>query len=169
MITLPKSRPVLARRLAGAALVGAALATLTATPMAASASGHTCASDDICYYNSANYLADPPTGTGVVNPWGAVSGNYYSLKGDVEPHTYNNPDVCNQAFALTARCDENDTISSMKNKSSNRKVRLFNDIHYSGSYQTVSPLTSLSQVRNNDQISSFCWNDGVSGASLCYF
>lgn len=157
-----------------AAVSGGALAALAVAPSVANASGHTCASGDACYYNSANYAADPTNGTGVVNPWSAVSSNYFDLDGSTDytnpnypsPHTYNNPDICNTNAFWAAQhiCNENDTISSVKNRKS-ISLRLYNDAFYSGSYQTMSSLTSLSQVRNNDQISSFCW----SGTGQCNF
>lgn len=149
-----------------AAMSGVALAASMAAPVAANASVHTCVAGDICVYNSASYQADPPSGGGVVNPWNAITGNYYDLDGATDPtnpnapspHTYNNPDVCNTnvIFAASKACNENDSISSVKNRNSSRDLRLFNDAFYRGSYQTMSALTSLSQVRNNDQITSFC-------------
>jgi hypothetical protein len=104
-----------------------------------------------------------------VNPWSAVAGNYPNLNGGASPHTYNNPDVCNNVYAFYGPCNENDTISSVKNTSSTRKVRLFNNASYSGGFQTVGLLTNVSQVNYNDQISSFCWNDGTAGVGACSF
>lgn len=138
-------------------------------PGVASAAGHTCSSNNICYFNSANLAADPVNQPIAVNPWGAVSGNYPNLYSFPEPHTYNNPEVCNQTFALTAQCNENDTISSAENTSSTRKVRLYNNASYSGGFQTLGVGTTVGQVTYNDQTSSFCWNDGSAGVSACRF
>lgn len=157
------------RRMIAAAVFGAGLAVAFSTPTAATASGHKCSSDNICYYNNAGFAADPPDGSGVVNPWSAVDGNYPDLNGGASPHTYNNPDVCNNVYAFYPPCNENDTISSVKNTSSGRKVRLYNNASYSGGFQTVGTLTNVSQVSYNDQISSFCWNDGSAGVSACSF
>lgn len=165
-----KARRSPARRLVAAAALGAGLALAVATPMAANAAGHTCSSNNICFYNNSDWLADPPDGTGVVNPWSAVAGNYPNLNDSrVSPHTYNNPDVCNNVYAFYFLCNENGTISSVKNTSSTRRLRLFNDANYSGGFQTLNSLIWVSIVAHNDQISSFCWNDGTAGVSACSF
>lgn len=164
-----KARSTTARHMITALALGVGLATAVATPIAANAAGHTCSSNNACYYNSAGFAADPPNGTGVVNPWSAVSGNYPNLNGGASPHTYNNPDVCNNVYAFYPPCNENDTISSVKNTSSTRKLRFYNNASYSGGFQTVGLLTNVSQVAYNDQISSFCWNDGSAGVSACSF
>lgn len=164
-----KARHTSARRLIAAVALGAGLATAVVTPIAANADGHTCSSNNACFYNSAGYAADPPDGLGVTNPWGAVAGNYLNLDGGAIPHTYNNPDVCNNTHSFYYACNENDTISSVKNTSSTRYVRFYNNGSYSGGFQTIFPLTSSPQVTYNDQISSFCWNDGTAGVSACSF
>lgn len=157
------------RRIIVAAALGGSLAVAVATPMAATAAGHTCDANNICYFNSHNRLHDPPDGTGVVNPWSAVAGNYPNLNGGASPHTYNNPDVCNNVYAFYPACNENDTISSLENTSSTRKVRIYNDANYSGGFQTFGVNTVTNQVTYNDQTSSFCWNDGTAGVSACSF
>lgn len=162
-------RRSMTRRLVAVAAFSAGLAMAIVTPVAAYAAGHTCSSNNVCYYNSAGFAADPPGGAGVVNPWGAVAGNYLNLNGYASPHTYNNPDVCNNVYAFYPPCNENDTISSVKNTSSSRKLRLYNNASYSGGFQTIWTLSSDNLVTYNDQISSFCWNDGSAGVSACSF
>lgn len=165
----PRQRSGVLRLIAAVAL-GAGLATAVVTPIAANAAGHTCSSNNACFYNSAGFAADPPSGLGVTNPWGAVAGNYPNLYSPYpSPHTYNNPDVCNNTHALYFACNENDTISSVKNTSSTRKLRFYNNASYSGGFQTISVLGNDNQVTYNDQISSFCWNDGTAGVSACSF
>ena len=85
-----------------------------------------------------------------------------------EPHTYNNPESCNQWNALAYQCDLNDTISSVKNTSTYRSLRVYNNANYSGGYQTLYIGQRDSQVTYNDQISSECWNYNAT-VSACKF
>ncbi|MFT4051910.1 MAG: hypothetical protein QM677_06625 [Microbacterium sp.] len=160
MANVPRRRSRTLIRTLGAAVFGMIAAT-SVIPIAANASGHSCSSGDVCVFNNASFDADPEGGLGVTNPWSAFSGGYYNMSSWPSPHTYNNPDVCNNVYAFWAICNLNDTISAAKNKDSTYKVRLFNDAGYSGNYQTLRPLTSDSQVTYNDQISSECWNAGT--------
>lgn len=157
--TRPDRIRSLLNMITAAAAVGV-VAAATFTPIIASAAGHTCVSGDVCVYNQSGLRADSPTATSALWPWSAFNGGYANMN-NWPPHTYNNPDTCNNIQGFAARCNLNDTISSARNRDATYKVRLFNDAHYSGSYQTVSPLTSVSQVIHNDQISSLCWNAGT--------
>jgi hypothetical protein len=97
----------------------------------------------------------------VLHPWSAFDGSYGNMN-NWPPHTYNNPDTCNNIQGYAPKCNLNDTISGAKNRDATYKVRLFNDAYYSGAYQTIYPLTSVTQVAYNDRISSLCWNAGDS-------
>lgn len=145
------------RKYAITTAIGVATA-LAFAPLAANAIGHTCVSGDVCFYNNASFNADPPNGLGVTNPWSAISGNYYNMHNWPEPHTYNNPDVCNNTHALFAICNINDSVSAAKNKSTQKNVRLYTDAGYSGNYQTILRGSSTTQVTYNDQTSSIYWS-----------
>jgi len=96
----------------------------------------------------------------VVNPWSAINSNYANMYNFPSPHTYNNPDVCNNVWAGLAACNINDTISSEKNRDASYSLRLYNDANFSGGFETLGPLNSVNRVTYNDQITSFCWNTG---------
>lgn len=153
-------RPRARARLVGAIVAGA-VAALAFAPLSAMADGHSCSSGDVCVYNNANLLADPWNGTGVVNPWSAFSGGYANMYNWPSPHTYNNPDVCNNVYGFWKQCNLNDTISSARNRDGSFKVRLFNDANYSGGFQTINPGASVNQLTHNDQVTSLCWNAGT--------
>ena len=144
------------------AAVGGAVLGLSLAPGVALASGHTCSSGDVCVYNDSLNFGPPddPYASSVLHPWSAFDGSYGNMN-NWPPHTYNNPDTCNNIQGYAPKCNLNDTISGAKNRDATDKVRLFNDAYYSGAYQTIYPLTSVTQVAYNDQISSLCWNAGT--------
>ncbi len=107
-----------------------------------------CDNNEVCVYKDANF--------GI--PRSDFLYYYDDMDGGLYFHTYNYPPECNSWRSFFCRL--NDSISSVRNLSDHRSVRLFTDAHYDGYYQTIGPNMSVSQVRFNDQTSSECWNDG---------
>lgn len=141
------------------------------TPAAALAKGHTCVSGDVCLFEKANWAADDPWLDARINPrapWSAFDGNYANMfKAFPSPHTYNNPDTCNNVHALQPYCNLNDTVTSARNRDSSYKVRLFVHANWSGSYQTLRPLSSDPDVVYNNQTTSLCWIGGSITVANC--
>lgn len=164
---VPRKRSHVFTRTLAAAIFGM-IAASSLVPTVVNAAGHSCDSGDACVFNNASFNADPPGGWGVTNPWSAFNNRYYNMYNWPSPHTYNNPDVCNNTMAGLAACNINDTISAVKNRDLTYKLRLFNDAGYSGNYQTLGAGIGTTQVTYNDQITSFCWNTG-GGGSACVF
>lgn len=110
-----------------------------------------CDSDEVCVYNTAGYSA----------PYSDLPANYPDMSGWPAIHTYNVPDVCNSPLALTyplvTWCQLNDTISSVKNLSYSRDLRIYTNANYTGSSQFIGTRTFVSQVTYNDQTSSLKW------------
>lgn len=156
---------VLVAILAGALLAG------TLTPTAASAEGNSCVIEDVCVYESANLVADPTNLDARINPtnpWSAFAGYYENMfKMFPSPHTYNNPESCNQIHALQPTCNLNDTITSARNKDTSYRVRLFTNASYRGSWQTLAPLSSDNTLTYNNQTSSLCWLGGRITVANC--
>lgn len=92
------------------------IAAMSLVPSVTSAAGHSCDSGDACVFNNASFDADPSDGWGVTNPWSAFDNRYYNMHNWPSPHTYNNPDVCNNTMAGLSACNLNDTISAVKNR-----------------------------------------------------
>jgi len=111
------------------------------------------------YNDTSIYTPDSPTASAVLHPWSAFPNNYANMN-NWPPHTYNNPDTCNNIQGFALKCNINDSITYVRNRDASYKARVYNDACYSGSYQTINTLTSVSPVTYNDSISSLCWVGG---------
>lgn len=155
-----------------AAIFFGAILACTMTPVAAFAAGHSCSSGDVCVYEDDSWQASDPWLSATywpTHPWSAFNGNYANMNNGLWPHTYNNPDTCNNAYAYYAPCNLNDTITSAKNRDGSYKVRLFVHSNWSGSYQTISPLYYVSKLRSgiDNEVSSLCWIGGSINTPTC--
>lgn len=157
-------------RVVVAVLIGALLAGAM-TPIAAYADGNTCVTGDVCVYEDANWAADPTDLDLRINPrhpWSAFDGPYDNMfKAFPSPHTYNNPEGCNQIHALQPYCNLNDTITSARNRDRTYKVRLFKDAFWKGSFQTLAPLSSDGVLTYDNETSSLCWLGGKITVANC--
>lgn len=112
-----------------------------------------CDTNEVCVFQNANFN----------RPKSGFLYGYEDYGGCPDCHTYNSPSTCNNIFS--AKCLLNDSISSMKNLSYNRHVKLFTNSQYRGYSQVLYARTQASQVKYNDAYSSHCWDD----VSYCPF
>lgn len=160
----PRTKSYL-RKIGLSAAAGACLASALVGSSPAQADGGACVSGRLCIYNATSFK----TSSDETYPSSIINGNYYDFNNFPSPHTYDNPDSCNGSDGqFNGACNENDTISSVKNTSTKYANRIYTDAHYSGSYEKIAAGSSDTSVTYNNQTSSECFNSDKS-ISGCNF